>query len=311
MPLRTNAVVCSVTAIICLVLLTSGFAAAEPKVEPTSEQRELYERAFQAYRLNQFEDSAAYLDAAVRIQPFDLLYYSKGRAHFRLGECKEALTAYELAVQAPAYEASQESMSERAQMAIAELKQSCPGELATSCLVAGVEVEIDDRAAIACGKVTRLAPGSYRVLARLAGKEEEHTVTVVPIERTTVAIELVPDREVIVQRYQEPATPWVPPTLIAGGAALLVGSLVVDVAWLGPAMDQLARMQMRPTPRDEIVEQRARVRAGRVSVIAGYVMSTALAGVGTGLILFRSSPEAEPTLSAGVSAEGVQGVLRW
>ncbi len=298
--------------IACLFALAAvvpglAFAQSSKEVSPTPLQRELYDRAFQAYQLNRFEDSIAYLAAALTVRPFDLLHFSKGRAHYRLGECSEARESYAMALSAPVYDSRDVALREQVEMAVAELESRCPGEIQVRCKVVGIDVEVAGRPGVACGESVKLLPGAYPVVGRLGTKDESHEVEVVAMEVSVVDLQLEPAAQVVVR---EKATPWLGVGLAAGGVGFLATSIALDL-WLGTANETLEATQRTPSDEDDVVRAKRRVDRLRVATLGGYLLSAAALGTGGVLILrtFRGSDDVESALA--LTPGGVTWVGRW
>ncbi|MEZ4460253.1 MAG: hypothetical protein R3E66_11110 [bacterium] len=289
--------------IVLIALLWPSFAAgAEPG--PTAVQKSLYEEAFDAYRLNRFDESITLLNAATTIKPFDLFYFSLGRAHFRRGRCVEARAAYLNALEAPEYERATEPMNERVSMALAELEKQCPGTIHVSCLYRETKVSITDQPPFSCGDTITVTPGTYEVSATIGAESRSVSVEVKAIETSEVSFDIAPPAIERVTYRTAASTPWLPVTLVSTGAALVLSSVFVDVFWLGPSIEQFEDLRLRPSDGSELSKLDQRISTSKAVVATGYVAG--VGAIGTGIVLWLLDSPA-----AGVEVRADGGSVHW
>ena len=150
------------------------------RAPPRAEQ--LYQQGLDAWRTNQFEESARSFDEALKLYPTSAkLAKLSGRAWEKAGVAARAIRAYELYLELAPFPEDQEEMD----AAIARLrplseKQRAPLSVVTRPPGAVVFVEGDQRRLLGTTPFeTQMDPGGYVLLTRMKGREPDRRTIVV------------------------------------------------------------------------------------------------------------------------------------
>jgi hypothetical protein len=167
-------------------------AAAQGDSQPTDAQFQLYEEGAEAFGAGDYRKAIDLFEASLHLGKLNITYLNLGRSHFKLGECREAADAYELARTAPAIaQPSPSAVRAKIDEYAADLA-TCPGLVTVTCAVPDdlenkLLIFVGDSGPHACGALAvSVPPGD--VLVRATGGPEplSKTVTVVAMEGTEV-----------------------------------------------------------------------------------------------------------------------------
>lgn len=215
--------------------------AAPPTVQPTDAQVQLYEKAFEAFQQEDFPKAIELLRSALTLGELNIIYLNLGRAYFRNGQCAEAEDTYAKARKAPQVaEPSPAEVQGKLDSFRKDLDKGCPGVLVVKCEPAGMQVRLDGGPPQACGEL--LVPvGFHKVEGEWEGRTAVEVVQIQPRGRAEVSLKV---------ERREGASPW--PWLVGGAGVVLLGaSLGLDLAVVGPAVEDYERAIVMGSPDED------------------------------------------------------------
>jgi len=182
-------------AVILLALLLSSATAATSTVAaqaPAEDARALFARGQTAYRQGDYEAAIAAWNSAYAQDPRPLLQYNLSQAYERLGRLLDAKTALER------YVAEAEATDTNQADARARLSSLRERLTRTGVRVSGgpegatILIDGEDKGRTPRPDAISVAPGSHRIVVRLAGYDDFNATLVVPAgEAVQVEVEMI------------------------------------------------------------------------------------------------------------------------
>ncbi|MDX9722828.1 MAG: hypothetical protein RBU37_18915 [Myxococcota bacterium] len=219
----------------CVALASTAAIAQEANfVEVSPTQLEYNTQAVEALTAGDSAQAVLLMRSALALGEANVLYLNLGRALAQSGACAEALQAYQQALDAPKLASpTPEEIASIVERYREELVD-CPARLFLRCNAAEIVVSIDGRDASVCTTdAIELSPGEHELRAQLGGQEQSHALTLAPGESQNLDLHF----DATQQGWGALSTAG----LIVGGVgvAALASSLILDLAVLGPAFDEL------------------------------------------------------------------------
>lgn len=304
--------------LVALMLLwpATGQAQDEPLIEPTEEQISLSREAYEAIQAQDWEQAIDIYQRLLDLGPLNSAYASLGYAYFKAGRCEEARDAYDASSVAPKVSNPTPEQVDTLLGRYREmLMEQCPGTVIVECNTTDAQLSVDDNPPGPCnGNALYLMPGPHTLVGVFEGQERRQTVLVdaMGLERVRLDFKLTDPVA---------ATPERPMTTLglAGwlstgtGAALLVGALAVDLAVLGPNMQDY-RDASASNDLERYDSLRPTVESQQATVQGLLFSGAALVAAGATMLILDMSAEAptEPGLSGWIAPDGTAGVrLDW
>jgi hypothetical protein len=306
-------------ALAAALLLGAGVAGAQPPVEPTPAQVELYQRANEAFARDEWDNAIELLESALALGEINILHLSLGRTLFRDGRCAEAALHYDRALVTPAVaDPPPAEVAARVEAYRADLAAGCPGSLVVVCRPLHATVTVDDGEPRECTSAAfTLPPGSHRVVVSLGTRSASETVRIEPMGETQVVLSV---EDAAAPPVTPPITSGRPgtaeprttrPLRIAGlslsgaGLALLLGAALVDAITLGDAIDRFRDAAAIGDPRAEAFQDRAsRLQS---TALALYLTASLLGAAGAALFVVDlvRGEETEPAVDVALAPGGL------
>ncbi len=309
---RTWAV--TLLAIMCLTLGSVAHAQSEP--EPTEEARkeasEHFLRGVELFQEGAFRAALVEFERAYGIAPDYRLLYNIGQVKLQLGDYLGATQSYERYLA----EGGDEVTGARRKEVRSELKilNDRVGRLSITCNVRGAELFVDDQQVGITPLLSSVVVnvGQHRVFARAKnGAVASEVVDVAGGDSRKLHLDLKDANGVsVVEEVEaEPAKPWSTQKKLAigslsVGSALLITAIITGVMAKGKVDDRKSELK-RDLPDQDKLEDLSD-SGSTLSLTTDVIGALALAGVGTGVVLWmldaRKKPEAQDKQQARSSA---------
>ena len=281
--------------------LCSVFAVSEP----TTQQVELYARASAAFDEGRYQDVVADLNQALAQGSINILWLSLGRAHQKLGQCRQARDAYLAVPKASAIdEPPRAQVDARAAAYLQELQDTCPGTAVVTCAHPDAEVGLAENQMQPCTDVGwSLSPGRHRIYARAGASSAQFEIEVVAFEETRLAIGLEPPAPPDPEKKDD-HPPRRSSLLLAGqvtfgvGLATAMTSLILDLALVGPSVRRFDRAREQGDPQANSLRMRA--RSQQIGTLVGYVLGGVMTVTGASLWGVAARRRARSAVALGI-----------
>lgn len=294
--------------------LTAGAQEVKIKtVVPSDTQIQLYSEGAQAFQQEDYPKAIRLFKASLDLGELNITYLNLGRAYFKSGECKEAERHYALALTSPQIaEPTPAQVQAKVEEYRRDLQSQCPGAVTVQCDPAGMMLEFDGEAPVACrAEPWPLKPGRHVIIGQAGGQTAIQKVDVVAMQPATVTLKIEPKAEV---------TP--PPgggtsgggftTLemtglitAGGGGALLLGALVYDLGVLGPRFDEYEEAAANGAANYDSLKSDVESGQTTVLVLTGVGAAAVVTG---GVLYFLGGEEAPKAEAAGIEVTPLVGV---
>jgi hypothetical protein len=309
--MRASALIAGIT--VASMCLSAGNARAQaPDAERMERARSAVKRGLKAMGEGDPATAVAEYRLAETIVPeANLPYRFEGDALTKLGKWKEAVSAYEryLELKPDVHDAT----DVRAQ--IVRLRQEhLEGLVTIECTPPGGQVFLDDAkepVGTAPLRGARVSAGEHTFHVRLTGYEPaKYPLRVAPGATTAIPCSLI---------AQSPPSPEPAPSkggrgplgtiLTASGAVILAGSVIVDLAVLGPALGDFHRSASAGDGQARSLEKK--VDTLKVALVASYVTGALLVAGGVTILLWPNRAGSSASASVALHPQGMTLNLPW
>ena len=298
---------------LALTLASPSVAVGQDKVvQPSEAQLELNTKAVEAVGRGDREVAVKLFRSSLELGELNITWLNLGRTLLSMGRCEEALSALDKVATAP--RVASPSPSEVAEVVARSRERAptlCPGQLTITCADPETRVRVGEEERGACGGLggpIDLKAGEYVVEGRLGEERESHRVTIQGLRGETVTFQLKP-------AVTEPPPPVEPPQeglgalqltglIVAGvGAGALAGGLILDLAVIGPDLDELDAMQREPGREDDYNALKSDVEGRQGTAAVLLIGGGAL--VAAGAVLWLVGDNSAEGASEGAAADAL------
>lgn len=180
-------------AAVCVCLITSPSQAEAQGgrvVEPSDAQIKLYKEGAEAFKAGDYAKSIDLFKASLHLGELNITYLNLGRAHFKLGQCDEALEAYRKAASSPQIaQPTPAQVQAKLEEYEADLDASCPATLIVECRSPSMKLYVGDEGPMACdANPMSLAPGQYVVRGEDGATIYEEQVMLSAMQKATLKL---------------------------------------------------------------------------------------------------------------------------
>jgi len=300
-------------ALLCASLtLTSTVSAQEKFAAPSEAQVQLYVKAIEAIKADNFEDAIDLLKSSLALGELNIIYLNLGRAYFRNGECDKAMDAYDKVLTAPKVtDPSPDTIAATLEEFRGELS-ACPGKVEVACIPASLTVSIDGKVPVPCSESPFLLPPGEHVLTGASGdKRAEARVTVESRKNHSVTLNAEPEVAPPPPPSEGVSGMTVAALVTAGvGLAAVTTGIIIDQTSLSNSIDEYAEAVEEGAENEETLRDDTEALQGRVLLLyVGGGVALATAATLMAIELGAEDEEAAATgLTPWVTPEGGGGV---
>ncbi len=180
-----------VVILMSLTALGQAHADDDEIVEPSEAQYQLYQEGAEAFKGEDYNKAIDLFKASLHLGELNITYLNMGRAHYKLGQCQEALEAYIAAERSPKLaNPTPAQVQAKLDEYKADLYETCPAQLVVECISNKMEVYVGNEGPFECTEpVTMERPaGEVTLRAELGNRVYEEVVVLQAMRKVTITM---------------------------------------------------------------------------------------------------------------------------